>query len=80
MHRAIQAAGISAAFFALQQICFPGSASAEPVQQIQLSEKQVQSFIAAQKDMEAIVGKDACGDGPRFRDGGARDRGEGARL
>ena len=49
---------VTAAFAAVALICLAGAAAAQaPVKQIRLTEKQVQGFIAAQKDMAAVVEK-----------------------
>ena len=45
-----------AAFAAIALVHFAGAASAQaPMKQIRLTEKQVQGFIAAQKDMAAVA-------------------------
>jgi hypothetical protein len=54
MHRMRHA--MIAAFVAVTFACFPTIASAQPAQ-IKLTEKQVEGFIAAQKDMSAVVEK-----------------------
>ena len=47
---------VMAAFAAVALVHFAGVASAQaPVKQIRLTEKQVQGFIAAQKDMAAVA-------------------------
>ena len=47
-----------AAFVAVTFACFPSLASTEPsVRQIPLTENQIEGFIAAQKDMSAVVEK-----------------------
>jgi hypothetical protein len=49
---------VTATFAAAVLICFVGAAAAQaPVKQIRLTEKQVQGFIAAQKDMAAVAEK-----------------------
>lgn len=49
---------VTATFAAAALICFVAAAAAQtPVKQIRLTEKQVQGFIAAQKDMAAIAEK-----------------------
>jgi hypothetical protein len=45
------------AFLALALFQAPGAANAQAVKQVQLSEKQVQGFIAAQKEMAAVAEK-----------------------
>lgn len=47
---------VTAAFAAVALVCLAGAAAAQaPVKQIRLTEKQVQGFIAAQKDMAAVA-------------------------
>jgi len=53
--RAFRLAVAAIAAFVLAQI--PGGAMAQAVKQIQLTEKQVESFIAVQKDLAAIMQK-----------------------
>ena len=49
---------VTTAFAAVAFICLAGAAAAQaPMKQIRLTEKQVQGFIAAQKDMGAVVEK-----------------------
>jgi len=49
---------VMAAFAAVALVHFAGAAMAQaPVKQIRLTEKQVQGFIAAQKDMAAVAEK-----------------------
>ena len=48
---------VLAAFAALAFVHFAGVANAEAVKQIQLSEKQVEGYIAAQKEISAIMQK-----------------------
>jgi hypothetical protein len=53
------------AFGVLLMLGLAGGAVAEDINQIKLSEKQVQGFIAAQKDLSAISGElQAAGDKP----------------
>jgi hypothetical protein len=56
---------VTAAFAAVALICLVGAAAAQaPVKQIRLTEKQVQGFIAAQKDMAAVAEKMQGSDQP----------------
>jgi len=48
---------VIAAIAALALVHFSGAAMAQAVKQIQLNEKQVESFIGAQKEMAAILQK-----------------------
>ena len=48
---------VIAAIAAIALAQFPASASAQSVKQVKLTEKQIEGFIAAQKDMEAITEK-----------------------
>jgi hypothetical protein len=49
---------VTAACAAVALVCLAGVAAAQaPIKQIRLTEKQVQSFIAAQKDMAAVAEK-----------------------
>jgi hypothetical protein len=48
---------VIAAFAAIALMQFAGSVSAQEIKQVKLSEKHVEGFIAAQKDMESISEK-----------------------
>ena len=48
---------VIAAFAAIALMHVAGSVSAQDVKQVKLTEKQIEAFIAAQKDMEAISEK-----------------------
>lgn len=55
MQHMFRLAIVALAAIALMQ--FPGLASAQTIKQIKLTEKQIEGFIAAQKDMSAVAEK-----------------------
>jgi cell division protein FtsB len=48
---------LAAALFAFALASFPGAAFAQAVKQVQLTDKQIENYIASQKEMSALIQK-----------------------